>query len=111
MKQLKKWMLVLMCAGTMMSVTACGSDKNAKDNEATQDQNHTGKDQDRDMADDEDSKMDDAGKNDAVEDGNRDGVADEIGKDIKDGARDIKEDAENGVNEMMDENDPDKTTR
>ena len=56
MKQLKKWMLVLMCAGTMMSVTACGSDKNAKDNEATQDQDHTGKDQDRDMADDEDSK-------------------------------------------------------
>ena len=104
MKQLKKWMLVLMCAGTMMSVTACGSDKNAKDNEATQDQ-------DRDMADDEEGKMDDAGKNDAIEDGNRDGVADEIGKDIKDGAKDIKEDAENGVNEMMDETDPDKTTR
>lgn len=109
MKQLKKWMLVLMCAGTMMSVTACGSDKNAKDNEATQDQ--TDKDQNRDTTGEEDSKMNDAGKNDAVEDGNRDGVADEIGKDIKDGAEDVKEDAKNGVDEMMDGNDSDQTTR
>ena len=35
MKQFKKLMLILMCTGVIMGLTACGNDKNADDVEAT----------------------------------------------------------------------------
>ena len=35
MKQFKKLMLILMCTGVIMGLTACGTDKNAEDNGAT----------------------------------------------------------------------------
>ena len=34
MKQLKKMVLILMCTGAMLGMTACGSDGNADDNAA-----------------------------------------------------------------------------
>ena len=35
MKQFKKLLVLLMCTGVIMGVTACGSDKDAADNGAT----------------------------------------------------------------------------
>ena len=35
MKQCKKLLVMLMCVGVIMGVTACGSDKDAADNGAT----------------------------------------------------------------------------
>lgn len=73
MKQWKKFMLVFMCTGIMMGLTACGNntdDNAANDNSATEGTTGT----------------DDTVKDDVTDRNNEnDGVMDEIGDDVQDG--------------------------
>lgn len=92
MRQWKKFMLVLMCAGVMTGVTACGNntdDNAANDNAATE--GTTGNQTD-DVTDRNDTN---------------DGVMDEIGDDVRDGADEIGDDVRDGVDDIGDEVDPD----
>ena len=80
MKQWKKFMLVFMCTGIMMGLTACGNntdDNAANDNSATEGTTGT----------------DDTVKDDVTDRNNEnDGVMDEIGDDVQDGVDDIEDD-------------------
>lgn len=102
MKQFKKLVLVLMCTGAIMGLTACGSDKNAKDNGATQNSESAteNKNDAKDNAAD-DTDMNDNGANDAIDGTDNDGVVDELGDDVRDGAEDVKD----GVDDALDKND------
>ena len=77
MKQLKRLFLALLCVGTIAGMTACGSNENADDNGAGQDGTT------------QNGKADDAGDvNDATngnenQNGDGEGVVDEIGDDVK----------------------------
>lgn len=75
MKQLKRVMLILLCAGAVMGVTACGTDQGTEDrvNDATE---HTGENG---------GTLDEAG------DEIRDDI-DEIGDDIRDDVDDLADD-------------------
>ena len=81
MKQLKKVLLIMMCAGMMASVTACAD--NADDNGAGQN-----------------DVVNDNGTNDT---GNGDSAMDEIGDSLEDGADDVGR----GVNDVVDDLDGD----
>lgn len=81
MKQLKKVLLIMMCAGMMASVTACAD--NADDNGAGQN-----------------DVVNDNGTNDTV---NGDSAMDEIGDSLEDGADDVGR----GVNDVVDDLDGD----
>ena len=82
MKQFKKLMLILMCTGVIMGLTACGNDKNADDNGATNNTTTT----------DNTGKANDTNTNDATDGtGDTNSVTDEIGDDIRDGANDVKD--------------------
>ena len=75
MKQLKKLLLIMMCVGIMVSVTACAD--NADDNGAGQN-----------------DVVNDNGTNDT---GNGDSAMDEIGDSLEDGADDVGR----GVNDVV----------
>jgi len=88
--------MVLMCVGVIASVTACGSGSNADDNGAAQNGTNQNTDNNNDSNANNDTTnngtTNNGNTNDAT-DGtdNRDGegVLDEIGDDVKDGAEDI----------------------
>ena len=72
MKQFKKLVLILMCTGVMMGITACGSNGNADDNAAN---NNAATDQ---------NNTTNGATDGTTYDNNNNGVADEIGDDIRD---------------------------
>lgn len=91
MKHWKKLLMMLMCVGVIMSVTACGSNNNADDNGAAgngtaNDANGTGNN----------------GTNGAT-DRNGDNVMDEIGDDIRDGAEDVGDALDGNDNNVRDD--------
>ena len=91
MKQLKRLFLALVCVGAIMGMTACGSSNDADDNGAAQDGNATGTADDAagtNGTDNTDNTNDATNGNDNAD---GDGVMDEIGDDIKDGADDLGE--------------------
>lgn len=95
MKQLKKAVLALLCVGTIIGMTACGSDGNADDNGAVQDnttQNGTA---------DGNGNVNDA--TDGTD--NNNGALDEIGDDVKDGMDDLGDDMTDGVDDNKNTND------
>ena len=84
MKQFQKLLAVLLCAGALTTgLAACGSDGDEEDKGAV-------------YTEDADQK-DMNGATDGTAD---DGVLDEIGEDVKDGAEDIGEDVKDGVEDM-----------
>ena len=88
MKQFQKVLAVLLCVGALTTgLAACGSDGDAEDNGAV----HTEDTDQKDMN----------GATDGTAD---DGVLDEIGEDVKDGAEDIGEDVKDGVEDMERDN-------
>ncbi|QDW73421.1 hypothetical protein FND36_04800 [Lachnospiraceae bacterium KGMB03038] len=93
MKQFKKLLAVFLCAGVLMNLAACGSDGSAKDNGAVN--TETTEDRDQNSADREEADMN--GATDGTAD---DGVLDEIGNDVKDGAEDIGNDVKDNVEDM-----------
>lgn len=93
MKQWKKMMMILLCAGAVMSVTACGSDQQAQDNVA-----------DDHMTTDENRNNTEDNVNDATEHtGEDNGVMDEIGDDVRDEADQIGDDIRDGDDDLMDD--------
>ena len=87
MKQFQKLLAVLLCVGALTTgLAACGSDGSAKDNGAVNTETTEDTDQ-KDMN----------GATDGTAD---EGVLDEIGEDVKDGAEDIGEDVKDGVEDM-----------
>ena len=93
MKRWKKTMLILLCTGAVMSVTACGSDQGADDNVAD------------DHMTTEDRNTEEDRMNDATGDtGNSTDTVDEIGDDIRDGAEDVKDDIRDGADDMTRDN-------
>lgn len=97
MKQLKKAVLALLCAGVIAGMTACGSDGNADDNGAVQDnttQNGTA---------DDNGNVNDA--TDGTDNNNNNGALDEIGDDVKDGMDDLGDDVKDGVDDNSNTND------
>ena len=74
---------LLLIAAVLLCLAACGSDGDAEDNGAV----HTEDTDQKDMN----------GATDGTAD---DGVLDEIGEDVKDGAEDIGEDVKDGVEDM-----------
>ena len=84
MKQFQKLLAVLLCVGALTTgLAACGSDGDAEDNGAV----HTEDTDQKDM--------------NGVTDGTADdGVLDEIGEDVKNGAEKIGEDVKDGVEDM-----------
>ena len=77
-------MALLLCVGALTTgLAACGSDGDAEDNGAV----HTEDADQKDMN----------GATDGTAD---EGVLDEIGEDVKDGAKDIGEDVKDGVEDM-----------
>lgn len=88
MKRLKKTMLILLCTGAVMSVTACGTDLNADDNVAD---DHMTTEEDR--------------VNDATEHtGDNNGAMDEIGEDVREGADKVGDDIREGAEDLTDDN-------
>lgn len=88
MKRWKKTMLILLCTGAVLSVTACGSDQNARDNVAD---DHMTTEEDR--------------VNDATDHtGDNDGVMDEIGEDVREGADEVGDDIREGAEDLTDHN-------
>lgn len=111
MKQLKRLFLALVCVGTIMGMTACGSSNNADDNGAAQDGNANGT---ADSAGDVTGTDNANGTNDATngnDNNNGDGVMDEIGDDIKDGAEDLGDDVKDGVDNNNNDRNVDDTDR
>lgn len=93
MKQLKKMMMILLCVGAVMSVTACGSDQQAQDNVA-----------DDHMTTDENKNDTDDNVNDATEHtGEENGVMDEIGDDVREGVDQMGDDVRDGAEDLMDD--------
>ncbi len=111
MKKFKKLLVMLLCLGAMLSVTACGSNNDAKDNVSKE--NSVMDDDEKNNLDTKDTNdvsdgMEDGDTNDVTDDkdtGNAEGVVDEIGEDMKDGAEDIGDsmkgnnDRDNSVND------------
>ena len=95
MKQFKKLLAVFLCAAALMSLAACGSDGDAQDNGAVN--TETTDDADRNGTDQENSDMN--GATDGTAD---DGVLDEIGDDVRDGAEDIGDGVKDSVEDMED---------
>ena len=85
MKQLKKFVLILMCTGMMMGLTACSSTRQTEENGAVKDNTTT---------------TEDANTNSATEDNNKDGVADQIGDDIQNGVDDVKDSMKEDANTL-----------
>lgn len=88
MKQFKKLLAVLLCVGTLLNLTACGSDGDAEDNGAVNT---------------EDTDKKDENMNSATDGTAEEGLMDEIGEDVKDGAEDIGDDVKDGVEDMEDD--------
>ncbi len=111
MKQLKRLFLALLCVGTIMGTAACGSNNNADDNGATQDGTTNG------TADDAENTngTDDAnGTNDATngnDNANGEGVMDEIGDDVRDGADEIGDDIKDSVDDNNTNRNTDDTNK
>lgn len=86
MKQWKKLLMAFMCVSVILSVTACGRDGNADDNGAIKNNttennanNNTGNN----------GNTNDATDGTDNRNGNGEGVMDEIGDDLKNGADDV----------------------
>lgn len=111
MKQLKRILMVLMCAGVLVSVTACGKDENADDNGAV---NGGTTDNAGNSGSDGTGTTTGNGTNDATNgntgngstgntaNDNGEGVMDEIGDDIKDGAEDVGDALDGNDNNSQD---------
>ncbi len=110
MKQLKRLLVMLLCLGAMLSVTACGSSNDAKDNVSKE---NSVMDDEKNNLDTKDTNdvtdgMEDGDTNDVTDGkdtGNAEGTVDEIGDDLKEGAEDIGDsmkgnnDRDNSVND------------
>lgn len=99
MKQLKKTLAVLLCAGMMWGLTGCGSNDNAADNgtvnDATENTGNTDMGGDTNRNDNNDSRVLEDGVDDAG-DAIRDGV-DDVGDAVRDGADDLDGDVQNNT--------------
>ena len=93
MKQWKKLVMVLMCTGVLMSVTACGRDENADDNgavnNASDDAGTSGTTGNGTTGNGTNDATNGNTGNNSTGNGTNEGVMDEIGDDIKDGAEDV----------------------
>lgn len=105
MKQFKKLLAVLMCMGVVLSVTACGSNNNEKDNGSTAnpttDNNDNGDNLGTGDGNDATTAKDRGDVNDVTDgtdNGDGEGVMDEIGDNLKNGAEDIGNDVTGNEN-------------
>ena len=105
MKQLKRMVLILMCTGTMLGMTACGSndaDDNAANNNAATDNNGNAANNGTNNGSDTNGATDGTDRN-----GN-DNIAVEIGVDIRDGVDDMGDALDGEDNDVNRDNNNDK---
>ena len=102
MKQLRKMLLTFLCAGVIMSVTACGNNGNADDNGAVNNETTNGTETDNGYVNDTNNdSMNNATDGTGTGTGNN-GVVDEIGDNVERGVDDLGNDVQNGVNDVTD---------